>query len=407
MLKDVLNTYKFYIFALLLSGIAVHWSFTYIQARYGQFFSGVMWGMFIFYAVAFFLIGSFSLLEMVDQYFHKRKIRELAATHETAIIEKLEADTTLILSKIGQSDEDKVIEATPLLSSGVVVDLSEHIKIKPQFPLIETVSKYSRILVIGGQGSGKTQIILWLAEAKQKMGNVVAIDTHASPEKWPIGSHVLGFGLDYNQAERGFDQVINLMSRRYEQIGQGKAKERSHPIISVLTDEWTDLPDMIPNFKKQFVKPLFTKSRKASIDLSLAAHDDTVEALGMEGLAGFKKSFDISIYCECIEEGIKYSAKVFYGLKTSHTKCIECLPPGPYIPGMEPLQPQQKYIDFDIMPGILVDDIRVLDAMRMNYDSQINGIWKQHVRKDLGIPASQEGYKIIDKVGKRYNLTLK
>lgn len=405
MLKDVLNTYKFYIFTLLFSLIAVQWSFIYIQARYGQFFRGVMWGMFVFYAIAFLLIGSFSLLEMVDQYFHRRQIRGLAVTHETAIIEKLEADTTLILSKINQSDEDKTIEATPLLSSGVLVDLSEVIKTKPQFPLIETVEKYSRILVCGGQESGKTQVMLWLAEAKMKQGNVVVIDTHASPEKWPKDAYVLGFGLDYNQAERGFNQVFDLMSKRYEDIGRGEAKERGHSIINVLTDEWTDLPAMIPNFKRDYVKPLFTKSRKASIDLSLAAHDVTVEALGMAGLSGLKKSFDVIVYLN-LSEG-KHTSIVQYGLKKSTSKRIECLPPGPYIPNGQPLQPQQKYIDFNTMPGVLSQDIRVLDAMRMNYDFQINGIWKQHVRKDLGIPASQEGYKIIDQVGERYNLILK
>lgn len=406
-LKEVINTYKFYIFVVFFSLIAVYWSFTYIHEYYSQLFKYTMWFFFVFYLLGFIVIGGFSLLELVDQHIHRRKIRQLTEGHQNAVTGKILADSELILAKVYQSEDTKQIESPALLSSNVLVDLSEAIKIKPIYPLIETVVNHSRILVIGGQGSGKTQIMLWLAQAKQKLGNVVVIDTHASPEKWPNNTHVLGFGLDYNQAKKGFDQVLNLMGNRYEQIGQGLAKERSHPIINVLTDEWTDLPDTIPNFKKQYVKPLFTKSRKASVDLSLAAHGDTVEALGMQGLGQLRKSFDISVYCECIEKNIKYSATVFYGLKNSHSKKIECFLPGPYVSGGKPIQPQQKHLEFNVMPEILAQDIKVLEAMRMNYDPLVRAVWKQKVRKDLRIPASQEGYKIIDEIGARYNLELK
>ena len=399
-----LHTYHFFVFIGLLSLIAVHWAFSHIQSLYPQFFGYTMWTLFTFYTIGFLVLGSLLLEEIIDRAIYRRKIRRLELAHQGAVTGKIKADTKLIISKANQS-EVKQIEAPMQSNNVILVDLSEAIKIKPQYPLIDTVSKYARILVVGGQDAGKTSVMLWLAEAKMKLGNVVAIDTHASPEKWPREAHVLGFGLDYNQAQRGFNQVLDLMTKRYDEIGQGRAKERSHPIISVLTDEWTDLPDMIPNFKKQYVKPLFTKSRKAAIDLSLAAHDDTVEALGMEGLSGLKKSFDVVIYLD-YSEG-KHTSIVQYGLKKSTSKRVECLPPGPYVPNGKPLQPVQNYIDFNTFPGVLSQDIRVLEAIRMNYDSQINGSWKQLVRKDLGIPASQEGYKIIDTVGERYNLTLK
>lgn len=402
--SNSLYTYRFFLFIGLLSLIAVQISFFHIKSLHPQFFNTMMWVLFVFYMISFLALSSLLLEEIINRASYRRKMRCLELSHQEAITSKIKADSQLVLSKATQTDI-KQIEAPMQSKNNVLVDLSETIKIKPQYPLIETVSKYSRILIVGGQNSGKTQVILWLAEAKQKLGNVVAIDTHASPEKWPIGSHVLGFGLDYNQAQKGFDQVLNLMSKRYDEIGQGKAKERSHPIISVLTDEWTDLSDMIPNFKKQYVKPLFIKSRKASIDLSLAAHDDTVEALGMAGLSGLKKSFDVVVYLD-YSEG-KHTSIVQYGLKKSTSKRIECLPPGPYIPNGKPLQPTQNYINFNTFPNVLSQDIRVLEAVRNNFDPQINGSWKQLVRKDLGIPPSQEGYKIIDTVGERYNLTLK
>lgn len=402
--SNSLYTHRFFMFVAFLSLIAVQISFSYIKSLYPQFFSGAMWVLFIFYMISFLALSSLLLEEIINKASYRRKMRRLELSHQGAITSKIKADTQLIISKATLTDI-KQVEAPMQSKNSILVDLSEAIKIKPQYCLIETVEKYARILIVGGQNSGKTSTMLWLAEAKMKLGNVVAIDTHASPKKWPIGSHVLGFGLNYNQAERGFDQVLNLMSKRYEEIGQGKVKERSHPIISVLTDEWTDLSDMIPNFKKQYVKPLFIKSRKASIDLSLAAHDDTVEALGMVGLSGLKKSFDVVIYLD-YSEG-KHTSVVQYGLKKSMSKRIECLPPGPYIPNGKPLQPIQNYIDFNTFPNVLSQDIRVLEAVRLNYDPQINGSWKQLVRKDLGIPASQEGYKIIDTVGERYNLTLK
>jgi hypothetical protein len=397
-----LGTYRFYIFVLLFSLLAVYWSFTYVKSQNVILFRYAMWFLFIFYVLGFLLLGGLSLYEIWDQFVYARKFRRLEAAKEKAVIKGLEADSTLTLFK---ASEPKSMEAPPLLSQNVLVDLSEQIKVKPVYPLIETIVQYSRILVVGGQGSGKTSIMLWLAAAKKEISNVVVIDTHASPNKWPEGSYVLGFGLDYEKATMGFDQVFDLMSKRYQAIGEGKVKENSHPRICLLSDEWTELPDIIPNFKRQYVKPLFTKSRKSSVDLSLAAHADTAEALGMQGIVQLKKSFEVVVYCDKVDT--QYNSVVQYGTDRAKSKRIECMPPGPYIPNSKPFQPITKHVDFGAVPGVLSKDVRILDAIRDNYDDTIMAAWKQTVRKSLGIPASPSGYQILDDVATRYNLVLK
>lgn len=402
-LKHFLDTHKFYVFVVLLSIIGVHWSFTYMAARQRVLFSYAMWGLFLFYVIAFFVLGLFSLQELVDQYSHRRKLRKVHEHHQNALVEEVKASSTLTLAKADKLPSSAGGDVTHTTTS-VVTDLSEAVKVKPVYPLLETIVKQQRILVVGGQGSGKTQIMLWIAQEKLKLSPVIAVDTHASPGKWPAGAHVLGFGLDYDAAQRGFNQVIALMGKRYSEIGSGKVREGEHKVITVLSDEWTDLPDWIPNFKRHYVKPFFTKARKANVDLSLAAHDDTAEALGMEGMAKLKKSFDVIVYCEKVAN--QYTTFVKYGLLKG-AKIIECLPPGPFIYNGQPTQPQTRHVDFTTVTGVLVKDIRVLEAMRDSYDVDSDVVWKQKVRKQLQIPASQEGYKIIDDIAGKYNIAVK
>lgn len=157
--------------------------------------------------------------------------------------------------------------------------------------------KAQRILIAGGQNSGKTTVCQWIAYYKLQAGRVIVIDSHATPARWPGGCEVIGAGRDYDRIEALLKWMMREMDRRFKEQAQGTVPERGHEIISIVSDEWTILPEVIKNVD-QYTTPLLTETRKAGFDFYLAAHDTTVEALGIRGKGGLRKAFDFAVLCD-------------------------------------------------------------------------------------------------------------
>jgi hypothetical protein len=136
----------------------------------------------------------------------------------------------------------------------------------------------SVLLVFGGDGSGKTSMALELLRRRQNAGHqVIALDPHASPDKWP-GCDVVGAGLNFPKIERAIDSLMSLIKQRYEQIGSGEIAPCGFPPITFVCEELTDWKASVSNAALLILKA--GDYRKVNIHLLMVSHGDSLGQIG-------------------------------------------------------------------------------------------------------------------------------
>ena len=136
----------------------------------------------------------------------------------------------------------------------------------------------SVLLVFGGDGSGKTSMALELLRRRQLSGHqVLALDPHAHPAKWP-GCEVIGGGLNFGQIEAAIEQLQQLREQRYEQIRTGAIEPCKFPPITFVLEELTDWKSEVSNVDLLILKA--GDYRKANIHLLMVTHGDSMSQIG-------------------------------------------------------------------------------------------------------------------------------
>lgn len=87
-------------------------------------------------------------------------------------------------------------------------------------------------------------------------------------------------------------ELIQLMVKRYDDIGAGRVPEMGHSKITVLVDEWRAIIQNVDNASST-IKTLLTESRKAAFSVFVATHSERVKALGIEGEGDLKDGFAV------------------------------------------------------------------------------------------------------------------
>jgi hypothetical protein len=118
---------------------------------------------------------------------------------------------------------------------------------------------------------------------------VLVIDPHAAPGKW-AGSKVVGIGSNFTEIEATLDNLIELMVRRYREIGQGLVREGEHPRLTIIIDEWMSIAYQCRNSHDVLVR-LLTESRKAAFSVIIGSHSERVKSLGLDGKGDLKDGF--------------------------------------------------------------------------------------------------------------------
>jgi hypothetical protein len=235
-------------------------------------------------------------------------------------------------------------------------------------PVLPAIIGSQRLLVAGGMGSGKTNLLRWIAAEKSKASRVLVIDTHAAPGLWPVDPQaVLGRGRNWAGVEMALQNLLGIMDRRYKDIDAGTVGYRGHEIITVIADEWTMIPQMIgADTIKNYSKPVLVESRKVGIDFVLATHDTTVEALGTKGMSGLKTAFDFIVetqhragqyICRVRKPGqkpseaVEYAAPPLFSPDAAGRQAVAIEEPG----WITALKPPPVSVEID-EPGELTDD---------------------------------------------------
>lgn len=157
--------------------------------------------------------------------------------------------------------------------------------------LLAALDNVQRGLIVGASDSGKTTLLQWLIYRRLHTSKVIVIDPHAYPDKWR-GGIVVGAGRNYTEIERALEALVRLMTKRYDEIGQGIVVEQGHPRITILIDEWRAI---VFNVKRasDAIKALLTESRKAAFSVFVATHSDRAKPLGLEGEYDLKDGFAV------------------------------------------------------------------------------------------------------------------
>jgi GTPase SAR1 family protein len=157
--------------------------------------------------------------------------------------------------------------------------------------LLPALDNVQRCLIVGPSNSGKTTLLQWIIYRRLHTSKVIVIDPHAWPGKWQ--GHVFGTGRNYREVGQVLTALISIMTKRYDDIGQGVVAEGHHPPFTIVIDEWRAIVANVGKTASEAIKSLLTESRKAAFSVFLATHSDRAKPLGLEGEYDLKDGFAI------------------------------------------------------------------------------------------------------------------
>jgi hypothetical protein len=171
---------------------------------------------------------------------------------------------------------------------------------QPQMQSIKlsTLADADNVLIVGPKGSGKTTVLRTLLSVRGD-AQAIALDPHASPGKWPC--MCIGGGLRWDDISAALRRMQRDMQSRFEELSSGATPEGSFPRRSYVGDEWLTINSELDgkggtvHAGKMLISRL-TQGRKVGECILVAAQNDTVESLGIQGNADLKGCFDYIVY---------------------------------------------------------------------------------------------------------------
>jgi hypothetical protein len=85
--------------------------------------------------------------------------------------------------------------------------------------LLSALDSVQRCLIADASDVGKTTLLQHTIARRLNNSKVVMIDPHAYPGKWP-GCMVIGIGRNYKDIDRALTSLVQLMTKRYGDIGR-------------------------------------------------------------------------------------------------------------------------------------------------------------------------------------------
>ncbi len=224
---------------------------------------------------------------------------------------------------------------------GVVKEVVPQLLPAPtQVDLLTALDNVQRCLIVGASDSGKTTLLQWLISRRLHTSKVIVIDPHAYPDKWQ-GCVVVGTGRNYSEIDRGLEALVQLMTKRYDEIGKGIVVEQGHARITILIDEWRAI---VYNVKQasEAIKALLTESRKAAFSVFVATHSDRAKPLGLEGEYDLKDGF--AVVRLSVANGQRQAT-----LDTGNGE-VQVTLPGTFLASVQPVIDTDDFINLEVEP---------------------------------------------------------
>jgi hypothetical protein len=252
--------------------------------------------------------------------------------------------------------------------------------------LLATLDRVQRGLIVGASDTGKTTVLQWLVSRSRS--HVVVIDPHAYPGKYPGNCRVIGQGRNYGEIDRALAALVQLMTRRYDEIGRGAVAEMAHRRVTVLIDEWRAITGNLGKPASAAIKTLLTESRKAAFSVFVASHSDRAEPLGLKGEYDLKDGFVIVKLS--IVDGQR-QATVDFGSGE-----VPAILPGPFVVSLPALRPREP---LDLTPA----DPELTEQEQRIVELKAEGLSNRAICQEVFGYVSSNKYSEIDAAVQRAN----
>lgn len=242
-----------------------------------------------------------------------------------------------------------------------------------QVDLLAALDSVQRCLIVGASDSGKTTLLQWLVSRRLNTSRVIVIDPHAYPGKWPDSADLVGSGRDYQAIDKALTALVQLMTKRYDEIGRGAVAEMAHGRVTVLIDEWRAIVYALGKPASEAIKTLLVESRKAAFSVFVATHSDRAKPLGLEGEYDLKDGFDVVRLS--IVDGQR-QATIDHG--NGETPAVL---PGPYqgrAPQVLEHRPGPEPLDLEPEPSPVEAHVLELLGRDESYRTISQTVWGQH-----------------------------
>ena len=239
-------------------------------------------------------LGIIATLNRFDLYRYNRAIRQQDLRLKRAQADRAEMERFILAFPQSQRIVTALDAPVRVIEAITTLNTSPALLPAPQaapVDLLAALDSVQRCLIVGASDTGKTTLLQHLVTRRLQSSKVVVLDPHAYPDKWP-GCKVMGASRNYIEIDQALTGLVQLMTKRYEDIGRGLVVEGHHPRLTILIDEWRAI---VFNVKgaSEAIKALLTESRKAAFSVFVATHSERVKALGIEGEGDLKDGFAV------------------------------------------------------------------------------------------------------------------
>ena len=256
--------------------------------------------------------------------------------------------------------------------------------VSPPVDLLAALDAVQRGLIVGASNVGKTTLLQHLITRRLRTSQVVVIDPHAYPDKWSGGT-VIGAGRDYAAIDRALAALVQLMTKRYDEIGRGVVVEGNHHKLVIIIDEWRAIVKNLGKSAGETIGALLTESRKAAFTVFIATHSERVRALGIEGEGDLKDGFAV-VRLALVNDQRQATLDLGQGEQPAQL-------PGPFAPASHLLGPAEP-VDLEPEPSAAESTV-----LRLWEEGQSISAIAARVFRHKGTPQNQRVKDILQRYG--------
>lgn len=151
--------------------------------------------------------------------------------------------------------------------------------------LIDKMLKIDRMVLIGGTGTGKTNVLKHYVSALIAQGKKLTIIDPHSPCKI-LNQDVIGAGLDFDMIRDSFTNIMLDISKAYATGNIAQDGDMGIQNRYIIVEEFYDIQNQLGELAVEFLKTMLIRGRKAGVKFCLVSQADSVAALGLKGDTG-------------------------------------------------------------------------------------------------------------------------